>query len=213
MVVLQINLDEGLPVVVALVQLHLVELVAGKIEVRHVAHRGHLGGNVAAIVFKDQAVPGRRFVAVQVQAGIGLKMRCAYQLARGVVGPAVQRADDVAGGVAPALEHGRLAVAADVGDQLDARGVAHQHAPFAFLGQGVVIAQIGQGQFVAEVAWPVGKEFLLFALEQARIKIAGNGELAGGLQQAKAWIRHGVSLDMQPWVGWDGRAKGGTACR
>ncbi len=37
-----------------------------------------------------------------------------------VVGPAVQRADDVAARVAAAAQHHRLAMAADVGDQLDA---------------------------------------------------------------------------------------------
>ena len=98
----------------------------------------------------------------------------------------MQRADDVAARVAAALEHGRLAMAADVGDQFDAVGVAHQRAAFAFMRQGVKIAHVWHGQLMAQVARPFGKQLLLLALIQGGIKIAGDGELAGGLQQAKA---------------------------
>jgi hypothetical protein len=61
-------------------------------------------------------------------------MRRADQLALQVIGPAVQRADDVVG-VAAAVEHLGLAVAADVGQQFDALRIAHQHAAFVFHGR------------------------------------------------------------------------------
>ena len=185
-VVLQVHLDKGFPVVIALVQVHFVQLVAGKVQVGVGAELGHLGRNVPAIVFKHQPVPAGSFVAVQIKARVNFKVRGTDQLARGVVGPAVQRADDVAAGVAATLQHGGLAVPADVGDQLDAGSVSDQRTAFAFVGQGIKVAQIGHRQFVAEIAWPARKQFLLFPLVQAYIKIAGNRKLAGGLQQAKA---------------------------
>ncbi len=54
--------------------------------------------------------------------------------------------------VAAALQHHRLAVAADVGDQFDAARRAHQGPAFAFLRQREVVADLGHGQFVPEVA-------------------------------------------------------------
>jgi len=56
--------------------------------------------------------------------------------------------------------------------------------------QGVVVAQVGHRQFMAQVARPVCEQLLLLPLVQARIKVAGNRELAGGLKEAKAEIRH-----------------------
>ena len=52
----------------------------------------------------------------------------------------------------PTLEHDGLAVTADVGDQLDALGRAHEGAPLAFLSQCVVVAHLGHAQGVAQVA-------------------------------------------------------------
>ena len=56
-VVLQVDLDEGLPVVVALVQLDPVEGVAGEIKVGSRAHAGQVGGDVATVVLEQQAIP------------------------------------------------------------------------------------------------------------------------------------------------------------
>jgi hypothetical protein len=75
---------------------------------------------------EQQAVPVGQGILVQVQAGIVGEMRRAHELALGVVGPAVERADDVLG-VAPALQHLCLAVPADVGQQFDAIRVVDQH--------------------------------------------------------------------------------------
>ena len=49
-VVLEVDLDEGLPVVVALVQHDAVEHVAGEVEVGARAEPRQLGGDVAAVV-------------------------------------------------------------------------------------------------------------------------------------------------------------------
>eukprot|EP01031_Cornospumella_fuschlensis_P008113 gene8112-10012_t len=110
---------------------------------------GQIGGDVAAVVFKQQPVPLAQWVVVEVEARVFLEVGRVQQLAGlaaldTAVGPAVQGADDVAARAALllgvqrpfALEHDGLAVAADVGDQLDATlGVAHQGAALALLGQ------------------------------------------------------------------------------
>jgi len=85
----------------------------------------------------------------------------------------VQRADDVAGGmtrcrvlgVAAPAQHQRLPVAADVGQQFNPVGGAHQRTALAFLRQGVVVAHLGHGQFVPQVAGPVLEDQLHLATE------------------------------------------------
>ena len=88
----------------------------------------------------------------------------AQQLAAGRVGPAVDGAHDVAARVALALalqvaapaQHDGLAVAAAVGEQLDAAiGLAHQRAPAFFLRQHVVVARLGDGMGMADIARPL----------------------------------------------------------
>ena len=69
-VILQIDLDEGLPVVVAGVQLHMVEHHAVEAERGARAHAGQVGFDVAAVVLEQQAVPLAQTVVVQVQAGV-----------------------------------------------------------------------------------------------------------------------------------------------
>ena len=104
-------------------------------------------------------------VVVKAQARVHRKVRCAYQsagrrrLGRGVgaaVGPAVQGAHNVSAGIAcgvarsalgveqraAAFQNQRLAVAADVGDQLNAAAVVHQGAALVLVGQGVKIAKL-----------------------------------------------------------------------
>jgi antitoxin component of MazEF toxin-antitoxin module len=129
-----------------------------------------------------------------VQAGILREVRRAQQLAVEPVGPAVQRADDVGRGLAAALQHHGLAVAADVGQQLHAAiRRAHEHAPLAFLRQGVVIADFGNRQLVREIPRAVLEDEFLFAAEQVLVEIGGNGKLrARALQSFKrnAQVRH-----------------------
>ncbi len=180
-VVLQIDLDEGLPVVVALVQLDLVEHVAVERKLRERAHAGEVGGDVAAVVLEEEAVPLAQRIVVQVQAGIVREVRRAQQLPPGRVRPAVQRADDVARGmalavraqVAPALQHHRLAMAAHVGDQFDAAlRVAHQGPALSFLRQRVIIARFGHAQLVPHIAGPALKDGVQLAPEQRIIEVA-----------------------------------------
>ncbi len=58
-VVLEVDLDEGLPVVVALVQLDAVERVAAEVEVGARAQAGHVGRHVeaAAVAFFSNSRP------------------------------------------------------------------------------------------------------------------------------------------------------------
>ena len=102
-VVLEVDLDEGLPVVVALVQLDAVEHIAGEVEVGARAHAGQVGGDVAAPLRSRTA--GRSIPAAGSCAGSGRgparnaarRAACRWCCASAAaVGPAVQRAHDVA---------------------------------------------------------------------------------------------------------------------
>ena len=107
------------------------------------------------------------------------KVRRTQQLAVGLVGPAVQWAHDVTAGAAflrvqqgaAPLEHDGLAMAAHVGDELHSLGRAHQGPALALLGQGVVVAQVGNGELMPEIARPACKHALQLALEQRFVKV------------------------------------------
>ena len=164
-------------------QLDAIEGIAIEIELRAWAHARQIGGDVAAVVFKQQAVPLLQLVVVQVQARVLGKVRRAQQLAIGRIRPAVERANDVAActslllgvQVAPAAQHHGLAVATNVGDELDtALGVAHQGTAFGLMGQGVIVARVGHRQLVAYIAGALPEERVQFALEQRFFEISGN---------------------------------------
>ena len=193
-VVLQINLDEGLPVVVAFVQLHVVEHKAVKRKLRGHGHVRQVGPHVAAVVFKQQAVPLAQAVVVQAQARVLRKVRRTQQLAAGAVSPAVYGADDVAprvrlpllAQIAPALEHDGLAVAAHVGNQLQAAmRVAHQRAAALFLRQREVVARARHGQRMAHIARPGVEKPVFLARKQRLVKVERDGQLACRLLQWK----------------------------
>ena len=191
-VILKVDLDEGLPVVVALVHLDVVELVAFKAQFVLRAHAGQVGGNVAAVVFKQKTIPFAQLVVVEVQAGVVGKMRCAQQLALGRIGPAVQGTDDVATGggavlrqMATSFQHDRLAVPTDVGDQPDpVRGV-HQRPALVFLRQGIKVSGLGHAQAMPDVAGPLLKQDLHLAPIQRFVKISRNRKLTLSLLQLK----------------------------
>jgi hypothetical protein len=93
-VVLQVDLDEGLPVVVHLVQLRAVVHVAGEVEVGLGAELRQRAVHVVAVALEHQAVPALHLVVVEVQAGIRREVRRAQQRAglralAGAVGPAM----------------------------------------------------------------------------------------------------------------------------
>ena len=146
-IILQIDLDEGLPVVVALVHLDVVEPVAGEVEIGRHAHAAQVGLDVARAL-EEQTLPLLQRVAWQLQAGLLVEVRGALETAVEVVGPAVQRTDDTVG-IAGAIEHDGLAVATDIGEQFDAavgvvlvRALVDQHAAFLFGHQGTIVAPV-----------------------------------------------------------------------
>ena len=73
---------------------------------------------------------------------------------------------------AASLEHEGLAVPADVGDQLDAAGRAHQRAALALLGQRGVVAHVGDTGGVTHITWSPLEQGLQFALVERGIEIA-----------------------------------------
>ena len=143
-VVLQVDLDEGLPVVLAHMLLDVVEHIAAEVQFGLVGHAGQRLRHVEAVALEQQPVPVlRRVEALQVQAGVMVEVRRADQAALQVVGPAVQRTHDVAPGLSASAQHHRLAVAAHVRYQLDAAGRAHQCAALALVRQSAVVAHLG----------------------------------------------------------------------
>ena len=105
----------------------------------------------------------------------------------------MQGADDIATGRcralaqqrATALEHQGLAVAAHVGDEFDARAIAHQGASALFLRQRVVVAQLWHAQRVAHIAGTALEDLLHFARIERSVEIAGDRKLAVRLLQLK----------------------------
>ena len=96
------------------------------------------------------------------------------------VGPAVQGADDVAGGrprlggvhrTAP-LQHQGLAMATDVRDQLDAAGRSQQGAAVSLMRQCGVVTYGRHAQRMADIARPVPEQEILLALVQRSIEVA-----------------------------------------
>ncbi len=94
----------------------------------------------------------------------------------------MQRADDIAG-IAATVEHFCLPMAADVGNQLNPLGIAHQHAAFVFRSQRGVIADVGRHQFMADVAWAITEKLLDFLLQQRVIKIDIDRQLRMGARE------------------------------
>ena len=77
-------------------------------------------------------------------------MRRAQQDALWRISPAVQRANEIAAHafgrvvqIAAALEHDRLAMTTNIGDELYALCGANQCTPFVFLGQSEIVADLG----------------------------------------------------------------------
>ena len=111
-IVLKVDLDEGLPVVRALVDFDPVQHVAVEVEVGGHAEAAQVGGDIA-LTGEQQPVPALQRPFVQVEAGFVAEVRRPQQLAFEIVGPAMQRAYDVLPVAAPA-EHDRLAMPAYV---------------------------------------------------------------------------------------------------
>ncbi len=196
-IVLQIDLDEGLPVVVAGMHLRAMEDVPAEVQLPGDAagdQIGQIGGDPALAGLlghlEDQAVPALHRIAAQVQAGIFGKVRRTAQLTAQTVSPAVQRADHVIAGVAAALEHHGLAVATHVGQQLDALVSADQHPALALLRQRLVVPHLGHHQFVPDVARPGLEEQMHLLFVEGRVEVAGHGQLGATRLERDAQVGH-----------------------
>src|SRR6185436_6647841 len=146
---------------------------------------------------EQQAVPVDERRRMQLDArGLG-KERRAEQLAFQVIGPAVQRTDDVLG-VAAALEHDRLAVPADVRQQLDAlmlrASVAHQHLGMVGVREGVIVADLGYHQLVADVVRSRLEQQLLLFFEDLWIEVPRHRQLrpARSSSLELRYVRHAL---------------------
>jgi hypothetical protein len=95
-IVLEVNLDEGFPVVVALVHLNVIEFEAREVKGGARAHAGQIGGHIAAIAFKEQAIPFLEWVVLKVQARVLGKVWGTQQVARRCISPTVKWANNVA---------------------------------------------------------------------------------------------------------------------
>ena len=74
-VILQVDLDKSFPVVVAVVHFHVVQHIATEIEFGTRAQSRHIGRHITALAFKQQAIPFLQRVVVEIQAGVGGKVR------------------------------------------------------------------------------------------------------------------------------------------
>ena len=167
-VVLEINFDERLPVVVAMMQLDVIEDVTRKVELFR-REIGEIGGDVAwAIEQKPVPVLYRR--AAEMHARLLGKMRRAEQLALEIVRPAMNRANDVAC-VAFARQHDRLPMPANVRQKLDAVHVANERLRIAASRQHVIVAGLRHHQLVTDIPRRAGKQELPLGVEDAAIRV------------------------------------------
>jgi hypothetical protein len=120
---------------------------------------------------------------VQLDARILGKLRRAKQVAAQIVGPAVQRADDVAR-IAMTLEQDRLAMPADIRQQLDAGLISQQHSSIVQPRQHSIVADVRHHQLVADVLRPRVEHQLPLARENLRIEIPRDRKLAAGRRKA-----------------------------
>ncbi len=93
----------------------------------------------------------------------------------------MQRADDVLR-IAAAFEHDRLAVPADIGQQIDAGIVVHQHPGVIGPRQRVVVADVGHHQRVADVVGASIEQQAFFEREVLGIEVPGHRQLAARRQ-------------------------------
>ena len=171
-VVLQVDLDEGLPVVVALMQVNAIQDISAEIEIGLGAKRRQIGRDIAPSSVENKTVPVLHGVVLQVQAGLVCKVRRCNETAVLFVSPAVQGAGDVQAAGAAAAQHHGLAMPAHIGQQLQAVFSAKQSPSFAFLGQGVIVPHRGNAQLVRDVARRSVKDALALEFELAGIKVA-----------------------------------------
>ena len=109
----------------------MVKHVAVEIQVFRDAEVFQHDAHIKTIVVEQQTVPALQVESRQVQAGRFAKMRRADQFTFEIVGPAMQRANDI-GRIAATNQHFGLTVAANVGYQFDTRCAACQQTAIVF---------------------------------------------------------------------------------
>ena len=179
---LEVDLEERLPVERALVDHDPVEDVAGEVIVGGEREVGEVGGDVAP-AGEEEAVPRLRLHARQRHVRRRGELGRAEQPAVEVVGPAVQRADDVPHLAAP-LEQEPLPVAAHVAEEVHAAVAPHQHAGVPVRFERDVVALLRHHQLVADVLRAGLEDRALLVREDLRIEIPGDRQLRRGRLQA-----------------------------
>ena len=189
-VVLEVDLDERLPVVVALVDLDPVEHVAREVEVAH-AERSRGRARTSRWPSNSRPFQFCSGDAAEVEARLVGEVRRAEELALEVVGPAVDRADDVRR-VAAALEHDRLPVPADVRERARRRSALRTSAcALSRQSSDVVVARVRHHQLVPDVAGRAREQQPLLGFEHRGIAIPGDRKLRRGAPQTGS-----------PWRDW-----------
>ena len=174
-VVLEIDLDEGLPVLLVLGDLHMIEAIAGEVEFPGQRQRREIARYIAFAV-EQQALPALQRRTTEIEAGVVREVWCAKQLAVHVVSPAMQRADDVTG-IAATFQHDSLPMPADVGQELYAVGIAHQQLAVILPGKAVIVARLGHHQLVPDIARTAIEKQLLLQFEHLLVKVPADGQL------------------------------------
>ena len=189
-IVLKVDLDEGLPVVIALMDFDVVQNVIRKVELRPCEQVPEIPSGVPGAV-KQQTVTVLQFEPLKIETGLVVKLWGAEKLSGFVVSPAMQRTDDVATAVAQvsvgidvacdiawlAAKHDRLAVATDIREQFDAAIAAHQNATAALCRQGAPVTWLGDELFVPDINRGLLEDKVLLTCEQRFVKIGCDGKL------------------------------------
>ena len=171
-VILEIDLDEGLPVEGIFDGLDLVEPVVGEVELPRDAETGEVARDITLAV-EQHAVPLLQRLPRQVEARMVGELGCAKVGAVARVAPAMQRAGDGAAGKrARALQHDRLAMAAHVGDEIVAPGVVHE-GPRALRApvEHAIAARLARHLLVRDIPGALGEKELLLHGRHLRVEI------------------------------------------
>ena len=176
MVILEVNLDEGLPVVIALVDLDFVEFVAREVEVATDLHAGQICIRGTGTL-EEQALPVLELLTLQIEAGILGEMRSTDEQTIGVVSPAMDWADDVSVSLAGTLQHDGLTMTADVGHLVVPIIPVDQQLRVVQPFERAVLIDFRHHEFVADVARTGIEEETLLQLENPVVEVPRDRQL------------------------------------
>jgi hypothetical protein len=172
---LEVDLEERLPVDGILVDGGAVVHVVRVVELGGHREAGQVGSDVAGTV-EQQAVPILQGSRREVEARKLAEMRCRPLHAVEVVGPAVDGADDVLRRP-PAFVHYGLAVATDIGDEVDTVSGPHQHPGVVHPAEDMEVARVGHHPLLADVPGADTEHVLALHFENSGIHVPRNREL------------------------------------